>query len=149
MSDAQEVTVKLTLEDNYLFKVDFGEFGDIYTDEPEPLGQGEGPNPVRLLVAAVANCLAASLMFALRKQKNDPGQVTANVKGVLIRQDKRWRVGHVDVAIQLGNQADDLPSLDKALQQFEDFCLVTQSVRSGIEVNVTVFDCDGVAVLSQ
>lgn len=149
MSEAQEVNVKLTLEDNYLFKVDFGEFGDIYTDEPEPLGQGEGPNPVRLLVAAVANCLSASLMFALRKQKNDPGEVTANVTGVLARENHRWRVDHVDVAIQLGNQADSLPSLDKALKQFEDFCVVTQSVRSGIKVNVTVFDKDGVAVLSQ
>ena len=69
--------VKLELLDNYKFAIDFGEFGEIISDEPEPLGGGEGPNPSRLLAAATANCLAASLMFAIRKYKGDPGKVTA------------------------------------------------------------------------
>src|SRR3546814_1873356 len=46
---------------------------DLITDEPAPLGHDNGPNPSRLLLAAVANCLSASLLFALRKFKNQPG----------------------------------------------------------------------------
>jgi uncharacterized OsmC-like protein len=132
--------VKIKLLENYLFQIDFGEFGNIITDEPEPLGDGEGPNPARMLAASVANCLAASLIFAIRKFKGAPGEVTATVTGETNRVDDRWRIEQLKVSIQLGNQANDIPQLQRALEQFEDFCIVTQSVRAGINVNVEVFD---------
>lgn len=34
--------VNLKLLDNYKFKVDFGPFGEMMTDEPEPLGAAAG-----------------------------------------------------------------------------------------------------------
>ncbi|MFC7002907.1 OsmC family protein [Pseudobowmanella zhangzhouensis] len=72
MSDEQHtIDVQLTLLDGYKFEVDFGEMGQLFTDEPPPLGKGHGPNPGKLLIASVANCLAASLMFAIRKFKED------------------------------------------------------------------------------
>lgn len=135
--------VNLELIDNYKFNVDFGEFGQLITDEPEPLGGSEGPNPSSLLAAATANCLAASLMFAIRKYKGDPGKVTARVTGHLERIDGRLRVSRMDVELRLGNSAASMEKLDRVLAQFEDFCVVTQSVRSGIEVNVHVRDKDG------
>lgn len=136
----QAFTVKLKLLENYLFQIDFAEMGNIMTDEPEPLGDGEGPNPVRLLAASVANCLAASLMFSLRKFKQEPGEVTAEVSGEMLRKDGRLRVEGLKVDIHLGNRADQLEHLQRALEQFEDFCVVTQSVREGIAVDVNVFD---------
>lgn len=136
----QSFTVKLKLLENYLFQIDFAEMGNIMTDEPEPLGDGEGPNPVRLLAASVANCLAASLMFSLRKFKQEPGEVTAEVSGEMLRKDGRLRVEGLKVDIHLGNSADQLEHLQRALEQFEDFCVVTQSVREGIAVDVNVFD---------
>lgn len=132
--------IKLKLIEKYLFQIDFGEFGNILTDEPEPLGDSEGPNPVRMLGASVANCLAASLVFAVRKFKDDPGEVTATVSGEPVRVDGRWRVECMQVSIHLGNAADDIENLQRALDQFESFCVVTQSVRDGIEVNVNVYD---------
>jgi hypothetical protein len=56
---------------------------------------------------------------------------------------KRLRVGSVDVMIQVDSPADSLEHLDRVLEQFEDFCVVTQSVRSGFPVNVTVRDGAG------
>ena len=135
--------IDMRLLDNYLFEIDFGEFGNLISDEPPPLGGGEGPNPVRLLAAAVGNCLAASLLFAIRKFKEEPGEVKASVAGELERRDGRWRVAGMTVQIQLGTTADVLPHLERVLQQFEDFCIVTQSVREGIPVQVTVIDADG------
>lgn len=135
--------VKLELIDTYKFTVDFGDFGVITTDEPAPLGDGEGPNPSRLLAASVANCLAASLMFAVRKFKGDPGQVAATVKGGLERVDGRWRITQMAVELHLGNASASIANLDRVLSQFEDFCVVTQSVRAGIEVDVRVFDSEG------
>ena len=142
MSENNQFSISLELVEDYLFKIDFGEFGDVLTDEPPPLGAGEGPNPARLVAAAVGNCLCASLLFSLRKQKDSPGQVSATVKGELERQDGRWRIGKLDVVMQVENP-DSLPHLPQALEKFEDFCVVTQSVRSGIPVTVRVEDTAG------
>jgi uncharacterized OsmC-like protein len=138
--------IRLRLLDNYLFEIDFGEFGNLISDEPPPLGGGEGPNPVRLLAASVGNCLAASLVFAIRKFKEEPGEVSATVNGELERREGRWRVASIQVRITLGNRADAIPHLERALQQFEEFCVVTQSVRDGIPVQVEVVDAAGVVV---
>lgn len=45
--------------------------------------------------------------------------------------------------ITLGVPAAQLEHLDRALAQFEEFCTVTQSVRQGIPVDVSVFDSAG------
>lgn len=142
MSDHNQFSVKLVLMEDYLFKIDFGEFGDVLTDEPPPLGKGEGPNPARMVAAAVGNCLCASLLFSLRKQKDQPGGIEATVSGQLERIDGRWRIGKLDVVMQV-EHPEHLPHLPSALEQFEDFCVVTQSIRSGIPVNVRVQDQAG------
>ncbi|MAR93253.1 MAG: OsmC family protein [Pseudomonadota bacterium] len=142
MSDNNQFSISMELVENYLFKIDFGEFGDVMTDEPAPLGNGEGPNPSRLVAAAVGNCLCASLLFALRKQKDEPGRVSATVTGNLERQDGRWRIAQLVVDMQVENP-NDLPHLPEALGKFEDFCVVTQSIRQGIPVEVRVRDQQG------
>lgn len=146
MADMEPFSVSLTLLDGYRFEVDFGGTGTLITDEPEPLGTNTGPNPSRLLAAAAANCLAASLSFAIRKFKEDPGKVSATVEGHMARRNGRWRIDHLEVRLQLGQVSSDIPHLQRALSQFEDFCVVTQSVREGFPVTVQVFDGAGEAV---
>ncbi len=143
----EDFTVRLQLVENYVFKLDFGEFGTILSDEPAPLGSGEGPSPSYLLAAATANCLCASLLFALRKYKGEPGQLTAEVTGSTERRNGRLRIGKLDVTIKL-DQSTELPNLEKVLNQFEDFCVVTQSIRDGIPVSVTVKNQEGVVLSS-
>jgi len=142
MSTSHSFSVNLTLLEGYVFKVNFGDMGDILTDEAPPLGNGEGPNPSRLVAAAVGNCLCASLLFALRKAKEQPGGVSAVVTGDLERQDGRWRIGRLDVKLQVEN-AQTLQQLPAVLEKFEEYCIVTQSIRQGIPVNVEVVDQDG------
>lgn len=147
MSDnVKTFSVSLKLLENYLFEVDFGEFGNIMTDEPPPLGDGEGPGPSAMLAASVANCMAASLLFALRKYKDDPGELSATVTASIGRVESFLRVTDIKVSLQLGKPGDALPSLEKALAQFENFCTVTQSVRHGITVSAEVFDANGAHV---
>ena len=143
MAEPAPFSVQLRLLDGYKFEIDFGDAGLLFSDEPPPLGEGEGPNPSRLLAAAVANCLAASLLFAVRKFKEDPGPVNAEVRGELERQDGRLRITKLSVDLQLANDTAAMPHLARALSQFENFCVVTQSVRQGIEVSVQVRDSDG------
>lgn len=137
---AQKFSASLELIDNYLFEIDFGNAGSIMSDEPEPLGGAEGPSPSQMLAASVANCLAASLMFAIRKYKGDPGQVKATVEGVLTRTNGRLRIEQIDVTLMIENEADNLPKLDRVLEQFEEFCIVTQSVKNGIPVEIKIID---------
>jgi len=140
--------ISMKLVENYKFEIDFGQFGQLISDEPEPLGNGEGPNPSRMLAAATANCMAARLLFAIRKYKGDPGAISATAAGELERIDGRWRIPQLTVELQLGVNSESLPQLDRVLEQFENFCVVTQSVRAGIDVGVTVRDSNG-SVLKQ
>ncbi len=138
-----EFTLKLVRQQDYRFNVEFDLAGvpDLQLDEPAPLGAGSGPNASRLLAAAVANCLSASLLFCLGKFKQDPHGLTANVTGKMIRNDKgRLRVGGFDVDIRLDQQVERLAH---CTEQFEDFCVVTDSVRQGIPVSVKVHDAAG------
>lgn len=148
MSEAQWRVV-LEQEEKFRFKVSFDNpaVPSLITDESAPLGADTGPNPSRLLATAVANCLAASLLFALGKFRNDPSPVTATVDVDMVRNaQNRLRIGGMAVDIRIGQRGADVAMLDRVLAQFEDFCVVTQSVRSGFPVSVSVHDADGVAL---
>ncbi|MEZ5461998.1 OsmC family protein [Dokdonella sp.] len=146
MSDTEEIRLTLTQESDYAFRIAFDEtsLDDLHTDEPSPLGADSGPNPSRLLVAAVANCLSASLVFALGKYKNSVNGVVTRATARMARNEqKRLRIAHIDVAIKLPDAAADYAQIDRLLEQFENFCIVTESVRSGVPVDVSVHDATG------
>ena len=142
-----ESNVRITLrqQQDYQFQVDFGEgIPPLLADEPAPLGTGQGPSPVQLLAAAVGNCLSDSLLFALRKFKQAPDPIRAEVTSEVGRNaDGRMRVLNMTAALHLGVPAAQLEHLDRVLSQFEAFCTVTQSVGQGIPITVQVFDATG------
>ncbi|MEK8034733.1 OsmC family protein [Ideonella sp. DXS29W] len=141
-----QFTIELNQLKDFQFQVQFDKPGLplLATDEPPPLGGDAGPNPSRLLAAAVANCLAASLLFAMRKFGNQPDPLRATATLQLARNEQgRWRVGHIAVDLHLGQPSDGFKSLERVLAQFEDFCVVTQSVRAGFPVAVQVLDPAG------
>ena len=143
------ITVTLVLQSDYRFEVDFDMPGvpTIVTDSTAPLGQGAGPDAEKLLLPAVANCLSASLLFSLRKFKNDTVTMRTTAGAELVRNEQgRLRVGSIQVQIQLGAAADGLKHLDRSIAQFEDYCVVTQSVRTAIPVGVRILDSDGLVL---
>lgn len=116
----------------------------LLTDEPAPLGGGHGPNPEQMLATAVANCLSASLLFAMRKFKNDPSPIrTLAAIGTARNTQNRIRISAISVDITIGVPAANITMLERILGQFEDFCVVTQSVRTAIPVTVRVLDSEG------
>jgi uncharacterized OsmC-like protein len=150
MADEHSIRVTLEQDGDYAFRISFDDtaLGTLLTDEPAPLGQDRGPNPVRLLLASIVNCLGASLIFALRKHRNPPGKLRAEITATPIRNSEgRWRIPQASVELQLSKRDEHYEHLDRVLEQFEDFCIVTQSVREGINVQVTVKDAYGRIVL--
>ena len=144
-------TVELTLrlKDGYRFEVDFGDAGvpPLQLDEPPPLGDGEGPNAVRLLAAAIGNCLASSALFCMRKARLPVTGMDVEVTATVERNEsRRLRIPRVDVVLHPRLASEEGGRLVRCLDLFEDFCMVTESVRRGIAVGVEVEPEVGVAV---
>lgn len=150
MSETFEV--RLDRLDGYRFRADFGLEGvePLVVDEPPPLGEGRGPNPARLLALAVGNCLSASLVFCLSKSRIEIGSVETTVAGTYRRNERgRLRIDGLEVSIRIDLAGADRARVEKCLGAFEDFCVVTASVRRGIDVGVTVTDTSGETLLSR
>lgn len=149
MSDAtMPETVRLDQVEALRFDVHMGDgWPVIRSDEPPPMGSGTGPTPQHFLLAAVGNCLSASLVFALSKYKQATGGLHTTARAYTGRNEaNRLRIQRIEVEIRLGREAAAIEHLDRALAQFEDFCTVTASVRQGIDVQLAVFDATGARV---
>ncbi len=141
MSDKKQFEVDIENIEDYKFNVKFDKesMGEIITDETEEVGGGEeGPPPSRLLAAATLNCLMASLKFCLDKKRVDIKSLKGKVTGTIERVDKRLRVTKLDVDIQPGVDEEDKKKLEQCVDIFESYCVVTESVRNGIDVDVNV-----------
>jgi organic hydroperoxide reductase OsmC/OhrA len=140
MSETKTARVHLERAEGFKFTATFPDLpgtGPLALDEAPPLGQGTGPNPAALLAAAVGNCLAASLVFCLKKARVEPGRVTAEATAQIVRNERgRFRIGSVDVDVSLDLPAEQAAAFERCEDLFEDFCIVTESVRRGIPVSV-------------
>lgn len=134
-----EFSLRLTLAENYRMTVDFGDGAELLMDEPPPLGEGTGPNASRVLAAAVGNCLSSSLLFCLRRARARVDGLETEVHGKLVRNERgRLRIGELKVRIAADLDPEERAKLDRCLDLFEDFCIVSASVRQGIPIDVEV-----------
>jgi uncharacterized OsmC-like protein len=146
MGEETQFTISLEHALDYEFKVrfDWDEVPDLVLDEPEPLGHQRGPNAARILAAAVGNCLSASLLFCLRKSRVELHGVKTTVTGTLARNEQgRLRIAGLDVRIELDGPVDRSSRLERCIGLYQDYCLITESIRSGIPVDVHVFGVEG------
>jgi uncharacterized OsmC-like protein len=137
----EQFEVALTLRDGYAFTVDFapGEGSPLVVDELPPLGEANGPNPARLLAAAVGSCLGASLLYCLRKSRVEVSHLRTTVEASIVRNERgRLRIGGLRVRLAPEVTAEQRGRMGRCLDLFQDFCTVTESVREGIAVEVEV-----------
>jgi len=136
--------VRIKLLADYRFQVTYPGHEDapLLMDEPEPLGAGSGPNASAVLASAVGNCLSASLLYCLRRARIDVDDLETSV---MLHQGRnehgRLRITGMDVVVK-PRISSTSGRVDRCLEIFEDFCVVTESVRNGIEVSVNV-EIDG------
>ncbi len=140
-SDPALFAISIDQIENFEFRVKFDkeQYPDLLMDEPAPLGKDSAPNPSRLLAAAIGNCLCASFLFCTRKVRADLRGIHATVSVWQTRNEQgRLRIGRAEVVIEPKFDAPDPVKLERCLGLFEEYCVVTQSVRRGIEVSVSV-----------
>ncbi len=131
----------LTFKQGYEFNVDFGQSGipQLLVDEHPPIGAGRGPNPARMLATAVGHCLASSFLFCVRKARVEVKAFAVRVEGTMVRNERgRLRIGEIKVRLAPQVRSEDRERIARCLDLFEDFCIVTQSVRQGLDVQVEV-----------
>ncbi len=140
MSD-NELLVDLEHKNDFQFEVDFHQegVGPLVMDEPKPLGEGRGPNASELLAAAIGNCLSSSAVFCFQKAKVEVKGLHTTVRVAYTRNERgRLRIGEIKVGMELRVKPEDEPRVFRCLELFEDYCVVTQSVRDGLNVKVDV-----------
>jgi uncharacterized OsmC-like protein len=135
--------VKVTWQKDLAFKVSFDvpTMPSLKADEPPEFGgSGEGPNASRLLGAAIGSCLSASLAFCLKKNRLELKNLKSDVQIKVTRNEKgRLRVAQIRVEMHPELKSpEDIKRMERCLQVFEDYCIVTESVRKGIPVEVNV-----------
>jgi putative redox protein len=107
----------------------------LITDEPERLGgEGSGPAPHELLPAALAACVATTLVMYARTKEWNLGEVS-----VAVDYDNRSTPRRFDVAVTLGGELTDgqLARLEKVAAS----CAVRRSIEAGIEFVETISCC--------
>lgn len=152
MSDApRQFMVALEQKNDYQFEASFDwDIAPIQLDEPQPLGTQTGPNAARLVAAAAANCLSASLLFCLQCAKLEPNQIDAQCIGTIERNARgRLRLTGLDVKLELSGFDREQKRSSRCLKLFEDFCVVTQSLRDGIDISVDVTDESGKSLMEE
>ncbi len=133
--------IDIERKEDFQFLITFDEdsMGTLLTDEPEDFGgKAQGPSPGRLLGAAALNCLMASLTYCMNKKRADLRSLKGSIVVNLDREDGRLRVTKMDAVLRPELDESELKKLEGCIEIFEDFCVVTQSIRNGIEVDVKV-----------
>jgi uncharacterized OsmC-like protein len=149
MSEQARFTLTLEHLEDYEFKVKFDKkaLDDMIVDEPPPLGMLAGPNPSRLLAVSAANCLSASLLYCINRDEPLPGSVTAEVTATIVRNEKkRLRIGGMSIKLKMSEDLSNAVKAKRCLALFEDFCVVSDSIRQGIPIAVEVENSEGEVV---
>lgn len=147
MAKAEKIfKTKVVVEwvENLTFKLDFQNpsLPKLFIDETHDVESPEaiGPDPSKLLASAVMGCLNASFGFCLKKARIPLKGMKAIGELTSKRSEEGfWRVSKIDVElfpeIEIEKGAG---RLEKCFEIFHNYCTITQSVRQGIPVNVTI-----------
>lgn len=125
----------------YKFEITFDELptARVMSDEPAPTGESAGPSASMMLSSAVGHCLSSSLLFCLEKSRVKTKDLTTDVETVMSKNDKgRWRVKDIKVKMKPTVDAIDENKLERCKGMFQDFCIVSASVREGIKIDVEI-----------
>jgi organic hydroperoxide reductase OsmC/OhrA len=97
-----------------------------------------------MLAAAAADCLSASLLFCIFKEEPPANCLRAEATCIMIRNEKkRLRIGGLEVKLILSDLVKENARFARCKTLFEDFCVVSASIRQGIPMKVTLVDEQG------
>ncbi len=146
----ENTVVDIKLEQDMIFKVNLGsdKIKELFIDET--LGEKSqvwGPDAAQLLAMALLGCLNASFLFCLQKRNLTVDELEAQAEVSFKKIEKGYtRVDKIDVKIVPKTKNPvTLKRINQCIKKmksgnmfFEETCIITESVRQGINVNVDV-----------
>ena len=135
------VKVGIKLTENMIYKCDLGQINmdDLFIDETRKKRTDRiGPSPTKLLALSVLGCLAACFEFCLQKKGVTLSDLDGRAEVTFARNEKNfWRIKKINVEFL---PKIDNPEMRKSVAQckrlFEQYCIITESLRKGIEIDV-------------
>jgi uncharacterized OsmC-like protein len=143
LPDEYKSEVSISLEEEMIFKCDFGQvkMKDLFIDEQHKKSQEKiGPNPSKLLALSLLGCMSASFAFCLQKRDFS----LSDFKGKALIKSKRnakgfWRIKEIKLELY---PKIDTPKMreraDQCQKFFEQFCIISESIRDGIEITTNL-----------
>jgi uncharacterized OsmC-like protein len=132
--------VSLSLTENLNFKASARHFTGMNVDEPESFhGTDIGPSSVEYLLIGIGGCLATTFAYSLQRRSIGVNGIDVVVDGRLahVEPKKRLRLINVDVKITYLPQPNtSLKKINMCIEEFEEFCIVSQSIQNGFPINV-------------
>ncbi|MFX1379979.1 MAG: OsmC family protein [Promethearchaeota archaeon] len=140
MPDEYKSEVGISLEEEMIFKCDLGQIkmDDLFIDDRHKKSIDKiGPNPSRLLALSVLGCMGASFAFCLQKKNFS----LSDFEGKAFITSKRneqgfWRIKKIDIHLNPKIENQEMRKrADQCQKFFEQFCIISESLREGIEIN--------------
>jgi len=134
--------VELEQVEKYEFTVAFADapFPGLRVDEPPPVGNDAGPNPVQSLAMAVGHCMSSTLMNTLERARVRVAPIRTTVRATLgenAQGRRRVRELHVEIRTHPLDEADR-SRFEQCVRIFADFCTVSGAVREGVTIDHSV-----------
>ncbi|UCG90197.1 MAG: OsmC family protein [Candidatus Heimdallarchaeota archaeon] len=117
------------------------EFPQLLFDEDKSVGgEDKYPNPSRILVAAVASCLSASLALCLNKARIPVDRLeTKATCSIKANEEGYLRITQIDVNIHPKWHSDiKMKKKTRCVKIFKNLCVATNAVINEVPVNVDV-----------
>jgi uncharacterized OsmC-like protein len=113
--------------------------GDLLLPAPTPVGVGYGPEAVTLLNMSTTYCMTASLNYYLAKARVVPTTLRAKGHvGMRLTEEQFRRVKSIEIDIRIEVDEKERKRLMRALDRFNDFCIITESIKGSFPINVRV-----------
>jgi uncharacterized OsmC-like protein len=113
--------------------------GDLLMDKPFQVGVGYGPEAVTMLTMSTTYCMTASLNYYLKKARVEP--TTLRARGhvdMRLTEEKFRRVKGMEIDIRIEVTEKERKRLERALERFTDFCIISESIRGSFPITVRV-----------
>lgn len=151
MVHEEDTRIRINLKEGLIFKhlKEYQKMGDFLIDETLDRESDDlwGPDAASLLGLSILSCLSASFIFCLNKRDLSPDDLDGYAEVSFTKDEKGYeRVERINVKLEPKTEdPDTLKRMKQCVREmrdgemyFEKTCIITPSVRAGIDIDVDI-----------